>query len=380
MDTLLEAFVEYAHQGGFEKALGAPKKIVISDDGKGAWRNTMSYAIDAINQENRLNQSGKCLQSLIAVIPHHPQKLQDRVYREVKDVCSVTRAIISQCILEKHTAKKHVINGVLRQLFVKMGSIPWKIRFRLPFGKLAINIPTMVMGINVNHAQKCNTSVVGVSASFDRDYVRYYSKVIHQKHKQECIEMDDLIPEIVLSLEYFKETNECLPVQVIVYRDGISETQIEEAVNKEVAAFEQVLAPKGIKFEFIAVQKRVNARFLISSNLQSAPPGTAINDVVVSNQFWDFYIVPSKPPPKCVAIPTRFIVIKDGLGLSDADGKGEMDLMHFSNSLCSLYFNWPGPTRVPAPIKYAQKIAQQYCQTLTQQHPHYVLDGSYHFL
>eukprot|EP00481_Brizalina_sp_1-RS-2013_P000337 TRINITY_DN10968_c0_g1_i1.p1 TRINITY_DN10968_c0_g1~~TRINITY_DN10968_c0_g1_i1.p1 ORF type:complete len:104 (+),score=10.53 TRINITY_DN10968_c0_g1_i1:132-443(+) len=91
-------------------------------------------------------------------------------------------------------------------------------------------------------------------------------------------------------------------------------------------------------------------------------------------------LVPSKPPPKCVAIPTRCIVIYDKLGLSDTSGKGEMDLMHFTNSLCTLYFNWPGPTRVPAPIKYAQKIAQQYCQTLPQKHPHQLLWNSYHFL
>ena len=78
-------------------------------------------------------------------------------------MCSLQRAILSQCILEKHTAKQHVLNGVLRQLFVKLGAIPWKIRFKLPFQRLdVVTRPTMVIGVNVNHAQKCNTSVVGV--------------------------------------------------------------------------------------------------------------------------------------------------------------------------------------------------------------------------
>jgi len=136
-----------------------------------------------------------------------------------------------------------------------------------------------------------------------------------------------------------------------------------------------------VKLEFLAVQKRVNARFILKVNNATAPPGTAINSDVVSNQYWDFYLVPAKPPENCVAIPTRFVVLKDDLGLrNDRHGRGEHDLMTFTNYLCSLYFNWPGPTRVPAPVKYAAKIAQQYCQSLTQKNPHHRLNCSYHFL
>ena len=136
-----------------------------------------------------------------------------------------------------------------------------------------------------------------------------------------------------------------------------------------------------IKLEFITVQKRVNNRFVLNKNKQSVPPGTAINTCIVSNQMWDFFIVAAKPPPNCLAIPTRFCVLCDELGLNlFEDGSGEHDLMTFTNGLCSLYFNWPGPTRVPAPIKYASKIAQQYCQSLPEKHPHCRLDLTYHFL
>ena len=33
---------------------------------------------------------------------------------------------------------------------------------------------------------------------------------------------------------------------------------------------------KNIKIEFLTIQKRVNARFLISNNLESAPPGAQL--------------------------------------------------------------------------------------------------------
>ena len=118
----------------------------------------------------------------------------------------------------------------------------------------------------------------------------------------------------------------------------------------------------------------------MANNLKSAPPGTIVNHKFVSSQYWDFLLVPAKPPENCLAIPTRFICIYDQNRLNDDNGKGEHDLMVITNGLCSLYFNWPGPTRVPAPVKYAMKIARQFCQSMMEKQPHTRLSKSLHFL
>ena len=243
----------------------------------------------------------------------------------------------------------------------------------------------MLIGINVNHDRTKNVSTVGVAATYDRDFVRVNSFVAYQKQGVELIErMDTWVKN---AIQKFKQINGIHPEQIIVYRDGVSSTQIEAVVNQEIAACDKAIKDeiyncdennknndsdddsenndeninndnkskssrknknknnnkpqKKCLLEFITCQKRVNARFILNANKTTAPPGTAINTDVVSNQYWDFYIVPAKPPENCVAIPTRFTVLRDDLELGK-DGEGEHDLMTFTNQLCSLYFNWPG--------------------------------------
>lgn len=96
------------------------------------------------------------------------------------------------------------------------------------------------------------------------------------------------------------------------------------------------------------------------------------------NQFWDFFLVPCSPPPKCTATPTRFIIVVDELELSGKGGQNDMEC--FTNQLCNIYYNWPGSIRVPSCVKYAYKLAQQFSQSMVQSKPHESLKLSYHFL
>merc|ERR1712083_1036400 len=100
----------------------------------------------------------------------------------------------------------------------------------------------------------------------------------------------------------------------------------------------------------IVVQKRIVHRFVQSNDQQTVPAGTLVADTVTSNQYWDFFLVSCEPPEAATATPTRYIVVKDqGLGFAECPS----DLYYLTNQLCNMYFNWPGPIRVPAPVKYA---------------------------
>jgi len=123
-----------------------------------------------------------------------------------------------QCILEEHLTNRHVIQGVLRQLLVKLGSIPWKIDFKLKHNVLKLGVPTMLVGVNVNHDLTQNVSAVGFAASYDRDFVRYFSDVRYQRQGTELIE--DLGSLMKEAIETFKKINMCEPRQVIFFRDG----------------------------------------------------------------------------------------------------------------------------------------------------------------
>merc|ERR1719373_799555 len=184
------------------------------------------------------------------------------------------------------------------------------------------------------------------------------------------------------AMENFRKVNTVYPKQVIIYRDGVSNTQLEAVAKDEIRPIRSALRKLGAtdtKFEFIVVQKRIVARFINESNKETVHPGTIISDEVTSSQFWDFFLVPCSPPPGCTATPTRFIVVEDGLNL--ANKRGMVDLETFTNQLCALYFNWPGSIRVPACVKYAYKLSQQFSQAMhSTGTPASKLLLTYHFL
>merc|ERR1711964_464845 len=126
-----------------------------------------------------------------------------------------------------------------------------------------------------------------------------------------------------------------------------------------------------------------SSRVFITADSKETPhEGTVVSHEATSNQFWDWFLVPCSPPAGCTATPTRFIVVHDGLNLSTfPKGGGMCDLETFSNQLCSLYYNWPGPVRVPACVKYAHKLSQQFSQAMhSRGSPNPRLLLSYHFL
>lgn len=93
----------------------------------------------------------------------------------------------------------------------------------------------------------------------------------------------------------FKKVNTVYPEQVIIYRDGVSSTQLEACFKDEIRPIKKALKKLGAdntKFEFIVVQKRINNRFVTFDSKQTVHEGTVISHDVTSNQFWDWFLVP----------------------------------------------------------------------------------------
>eukprot|EP00493_Phyllostaurus_siculus_P013870 UN14081 len=110
----------------------------------------------------------------------------------------------------------------------------------------------------------------------------------------------------------------------------------------------------------------------------NVPKGLVVDDQVVSSQYWDFYITPADAPEGCTSTPTRFIIIRDDLSLSAK--KGTVEIEAFTKQLCNLYYNWPGPVRVPNIVKNADKLTTQFGSAVNGDVPHHLLQDTYHFL
>merc|ERR1711874_442548 len=172
----------------------------------------------------------------------------------------------------------------------------------------------------------------------------YYSSVVIQKQGQEII--DALKIAFLQSLIRYHDANNCFPEVVVVFRDGVGDSQMNTVTAHEGQQFMNAfkvssdsgsdsdsdsdssssgdsdelrkrfkeLRPKDYnpRFVYIVVQKRISTRIMMSQgrDVVNPPPGTILDHSV-----------------------TRF-----------------------AYKLTHMYFNWPGTVRVPAPCQYAHKL------------------------
>ena len=131
---------------------------------------------------------------------------------------------------------------------------------------------TMVVGMDVVHPSpgqiKESPSIAAVVASIDKHLAQWPSSLQTQRreHKgaDEIMRSDILRPMVTERLEKWQSTNGSLPERILVYRDGVSESQYEEVLSTEVPVFFEAskkLGKDGVQVAFIIVGKRHHTRF-----------------------------------------------------------------------------------------------------------------------
>jgi len=329
-------------------------------------------------------------QAVVCIVPCSKQpdmnekQKADEIYSAIKRICSKDHGVPSQCVQSCNADTSHVQVGITRQLYTKLGSLPWKLKFTLFGDKINLRKPTMLIGIDVNHDRKEAQSPVAFVSTWDRDFVRVHSQLGYHKLADEVLNVEEMSQFMQNAMNHFKEKNRRFPEQVIVYRDGIASTQIEHVQKNELTGIKKAFdllglkEKRNVKLEYILVNKRVNSRFVEAETKMNVPKGLVVDNDVVSSQYWDFYITPADAPEGCTSTPTRFIIIRDDLALSAK--KGTIEIEAFTKQLCNLYYNWPGPVRVPNIVKNADKLTTQFGSAVNGDVPHHLLQDSYHFL
>jgi len=170
--------------------------------------------------------------------------------------------------------------------------------------------------------------------------------------------VDCLKVAFVKALRKFYEANHIWPDKVIVFRDGVGDSQLSLSATYEAEqfkdAFHHISDQYSPGFAFIVVQKRINTRifFQAGKELDNPPPGSIVDHTVTKRDWYDFFLV-SQHVGQGTVSPTHYIVIHDSLDLPvDA-------VQRLTYKLTHMYYNWPGTVRVPAPCQYAHKLAYQ---------------------
>uniref|UniRef100_A0A8C5RCH7 Piwi-like protein 2 n=1 Tax=Laticauda laticaudata TaxID=8630 RepID=A0A8C5RCH7_LATLA len=276
---------------------------------------------------------------------------KDDLYRAIKRLCNVQNPVPSQVInartiTTQYVKLRSIAQKILLQINCKLGGELWSVD--IPLKQL------MVIGIDVYHdPTRGKRSMVGFVASTSPIVTRWYSKVIFQTPHQEII--DSLKVCLVAALQKFHEVNHHLPEKIVIYRDGVSDGQLKIVESYEIPQLEKCFEafnnynPKMVVF---VVQKQISTNIYLSAaqQLSAPPPGTVLDHTATSRDWVDFYLIAHYSPQGC-GIPTHYVCVRNTANLTP----DHMQRLTFK--LCHLYWNWPGTIRVPAPCKYAHKVA-----------------------
>lgn len=268
-------------------------------------------------------------------------------YSAIKKKCIVDRPVPSQVFLAKNLTNRNIrsiATKVVIQLACKLGGSPWSV-------ELPKTIKIMVVGFDVCHDPTDKSRDYGAMvASLDVNLTRYFSAVNPHTNGQEL--SDEFSVNLVKALHCFRNLNNCLPTQIVIYRDGVGEGQISQVFEHEVEQIKKklkvVYGDAPVKMAFIIVTKRINTRFFYNQN--NPPPGTIVDNIVTNPMRYDFFIIPQSVRQGTVS-PCAFNVIADTTGWSPDQ------LQRITYKLTHMYYNWCGTVKVPAPCQYAHKLA-----------------------
>lgn len=229
-------------------------------------------------------------------------------------------------------------------------------------------------------------TLVAMTATLNADFTKYTNKKLEiTEDRKNTLQFPVSSFLYEASLEYFK-VNKKLPGGIIIYRQGVSKEQ-RFYLNSEVEQVEKLLTGQGdftnkleIPYYYILVNKKTSLKFfecdanpssyiernsktsyssgranfnssvINTGNYDNPDPGLLICNGITSPEIFEFYIQPQKVN-QGTATPTNFHVAYGNLNCPQLIPKLTYDL-------CYLYCNWRGPVRVPAPLKYAEKLAK----------------------
>ena len=277
------------------------------------------------------------------------------LYPIIKDYLYTEKGITSQFMLHDENPHKggkrkqnmSYYSAVLNQMVVKSkGEL-----FRLHFCKSIDNGPSMIIGIDSSKIQNGNKYVI--SASYNRKFNKFYTDIGNSTNTEDDNTLINLFKNC---LDNFKKINNGhKPQNIIIYRQGGNEKQTEKIIRNELpkilglldGEYEKDYKPKLTVF---TVNKKTDLKFFenVNGGYKNIPMGTVIDNDVISPDLFEFYLQCPDVDRGC-ASPVHFLCV-----YNNNESMTINDYEDISYKQSFYYWNWPGPIRVPAALKYAE--------------------------
>ena len=292
------------------------------------------------------------------------------LYSKLKFYTQEQKGVVTQFIKTKSLKKNalSVVSNILIQMNTKIGGISCIADFNEEIKKQNL----MIVGVDSSGYEEGGKLFQNISfcASLDEYFTNYVNKkttVTLEDYDNTNLPISNFM-ETALS-EYFR-VHKQFPGGVIIYRQGIShgqknylKTEIEQLHRifngeSEKKCFKEIK----IKYYYVLVNKKPTLKFFEKDSYNkrnrnndkgiydNPDSGLLICDKLISSDKFEYYIQPQKVT-QGTATPTCFQVEYGTMNCPEILPKLTFDL-------CFLYSNWRGPVRVPAPLKYAEKLAK----------------------
>ncbi|KAL1205751.1 Protein argonaute 6 [Cardamine amara subsp. amara] len=302
-----------------------------------------------------------------------PERKNSDIYGPWKKICLTREGINTQCICPTKISEQYFTN-VLLKINSKLGGINSLLEIEISCSIPLINkIPTLILGMDVSHGPPGRANVPSVAAVVGSTcwplISRYRAAVRTQSPKVEMI--DSLFQPIEnvekgdngimneLFVEFYKTSRSRKPKQIIIFRDGVSESQFNQVLNIEVdqiiKAYQHLGESDVPKFTVIVAQKNHHTKLFQAKGHENVPAGTVVDTKIVHPTNYDFYMC-AHAGIIGTSRPAHYHVLLDEIGFEPDD------LQNLIHSLCYVNQRSTTATSIVAPVRYAHLAAAQFAQ------------------
>ncbi|KAI3879711.1 hypothetical protein MKW92_019368 [Papaver armeniacum] len=294
------------------------------------------------------------------------------IYGPWKNKCLSELGIVTQCLTPAKINDLYITN-VLLKINTKLGGKNSLLAVeQVPRIPLISETPTMILGMDVSHGAPGRSDVPSIAAVVGSRYwpliSRYRACVRTQSPKEEMIdslykplpngEDDGIIRELLL--DFYETSNGRKPSQIVIFRDGVADSQFNQVLNVEleqiIKAFNHLGETELPKFTLVVVQKSHHTKlFKAGGSPENVPAGTVVDTVIVHPRYYDFYMC-AHNGAKGTSRPAHYNVLLDEIGFSPDE------LQKLVHSLSYVYQRSTTAVSIVAPVCYAHHAAAQMAQ------------------
>lgn len=297
-----------------------------------------------------------------------PERKNCDIYGPWKRKNLADYGIVTQCLAPGRVNDQYLTNLLLK-INAKLGGLNSVLAVEIsPSIPMVSKVPTIILGMDVSHGSPGQSDVPSIAAVVSSrqwpSISRYRASVRTQSPKVEMIdnlfkrvsdtEDDGIMRELLL--DFYGSSGKRKPEHIIVFRDGVSESQFNQVLNIELDQLiesckflDEKWSPK---FVIIVAQKNHHTKFFQAGSPDNVPPGTIIDNKVCHPRNYDFYLC-AHAGMIGTTRPTHYHVLLDEVGFSPDELQ---DLVH---NLSYVYQRSTTAISIVAPISYAHLAATQ---------------------